>query len=587
MGYRSEPIQSIIARLNSQCYLPAIQREFVWKPEQIIQLFDSILRGYPISSFLFWELKPENRDKWEAYSFINEATQGGTHNKLANTSGAQNLTLILDGQQRLTSLLIGLKGAYITKKKYRRRSSSDAWSRQELYLDLLHNPRTSEESDESETGIYYRLAFREKSSKPNDQEYWFKVGKILDFDTKDTFDDFLDKAEVELPEDITKKQMSIFRRNLERLYQAIWKDDVISYYTEHDQDYDRVLDIFVRANEGGSKLSKSDLLLSMITSKWSGVNARDEIYGFVDYINERLTRKNNFNKDFIMKTCLVATDLPVTYKVENFSIQNLQLIQSSWGNIKSAIERAVDLQNFFGIDRENLTSANVLIPFIYYLFHKPSITLRGSTPFESRNASIVRKWLVTSLLNGVFGGASDNLLKDTRTALQNYKGQTDDFPILQIAEVVKRSGRTATFDEYAIDDVLALTYGRERTFLALTLLYDENGWGTISYHQDHIFPQSLFKNLDKDAYYLSKQHRFLTKMNSIGNLQLLISHENEAKLNKPFDEWISTRDAGFKKRHMIPEDPSLWKFERFDDFVSAREALISERLTKLFSISDS
>lgn len=60
MSYRSESIQITVGRLNSQYFLPAIQREFVWKQEQIVQLFDSILRGYPISSFLFWELKPEN-----------------------------------------------------------------------------------------------------------------------------------------------------------------------------------------------------------------------------------------------------------------------------------------------------------------------------------------------------------------------------------------------------------------------------------------------------------------------------------------------------------------------------------------------
>ena len=85
MSYRSETIDTVINRLNRQYYLPAIQREFVWKPEQIAQLFDSILRGYPISSFLFWDLKPENRDKWQAYKFLETARHGGTHNELAIT----------------------------------------------------------------------------------------------------------------------------------------------------------------------------------------------------------------------------------------------------------------------------------------------------------------------------------------------------------------------------------------------------------------------------------------------------------------------------------------------------------------------
>lgn len=116
MSYKSEPIAVAIQRMNRQYFLPAIQREFVWKPEQIIQLFDSIMRGYPISSFLFWDLKPENRDKWQVYRFLEKAYFGGSHNELANTDGANNVSLVLDGQQRLTSLMIGLKGMYVMKK---------------------------------------------------------------------------------------------------------------------------------------------------------------------------------------------------------------------------------------------------------------------------------------------------------------------------------------------------------------------------------------------------------------------------------------------------------------------------------------
>jgi len=585
MSYRSESIQITVGHLNSQYFLPAIQREFVWNQEKIVKLFDSILRGYPISSFLFWELMSENRDKWEAYEFVSEAKDGGTHNTLANTNGVQNLTLVLDGQQRLTSLLIGLKGSYVIKKKYKRWDNPDAWVKQKLYLDLLKDPRAEEENNSSETGVYYGLSFLYKAPKPDMRHYWFEVGKILDFDTEKAFDAFREKAEEALPDDLTKGQTFVFRRNIERLYRAIWKDEIIAFYTESDQDYDRVLDIFVRANEGGTKLSKSDLLLSMITSKWSGVNARDEIYGFVDRLNEKLARKNDFDKDFIMKTCLVVTDLPIAYKVENFNNQNLQKIQDNWNAIKSAVERAVGLVNFFGIDRENLTSANALVPLIYYLFRRPGLTLRGSTPFEASNASRVRKWIGTALLNGVFGGSSDNLLRDTRTVIKNLNGLQSDFPTEQIAEIIQRSGRTASFDDYTVDNVLSLTYGLRLTFLALTLLYEESGWGTMTFHQDHIFPQSLFRpnSLEAAGLDASQINQYRSKMNRIGNLQLLLAHENTAKLDKPFEEWIATRDDGFKKRHLIPDVPELWKLERFNDFIVAREKLIAARLKKLFA----
>jgi len=421
MAYQSDTIATVINRLNTQYFLPAIQREFVWQPEQIIQLFDSIMRGYPISSFLFWELKPENRDKWEIYKFIENFQQYGTHNETANTDGVHQLMLVLDGQQRLTSLLIGLRGTYKTKKKYMHWGNPNAWVKQRLYIDLLQDPKLGD--GDGDIGNRYGFAFAETPPPSDGKHFWFKVGRILDFESEDAFGDFVYSERDKLPDDVTKGMITVFEKNLRRLYQAVWKDTIVSYYTEHDQDYDRVLDIFVRANEGGTKLSKSDLLLSMVTLKWSGINAREEIYRCVDRVNNELTRKNDLDKDFVMKTCLVLSDLGVTYKVENFNKQNLMLIQQNWDGIKSAIERGVDLVNTFGIDRDTLTSANALIPIIYYLYKTPTTHLQGSTQFDKDNATAIRRWLIVSLLNNVFGRASDGVLTETRRVLREQLAQ--------------------------------------------------------------------------------------------------------------------------------------------------------------------
>lgn len=130
MSYQPETIATIVNRLNRQYFLPAIQREFVWEPDQITALFDSLMRGYPIGSLLFWELRPENHDRWQVYRFMEDYRQDDSHNQLANTNGVQQLTLVLDGQQRLTSLLIGLEGTYTIKRKYLRWDNPNAWVRQ-------------------------------------------------------------------------------------------------------------------------------------------------------------------------------------------------------------------------------------------------------------------------------------------------------------------------------------------------------------------------------------------------------------------------------------------------------------------------
>jgi hypothetical protein len=582
MSYQSESIATVINRLNVRYFLPAIQREFVWSPEQIVRLFDSILRGYPISSFLFWELQSQNKDKWQIYKFIERFKQGGTHNEPASSHGVDQLTLILDGQQRLTSLLLGLKGTYTIKKPRMWWGNPNAWVEQRLYLDLLRDPRV--EDDVEDGDIRYGFGFLSEAPKGDDGHHWIEAGRILSFDSEDRFYDFREQEKEKLPDSVTKGQLSVFDRTLDRLYRAMWRDDAISFYTEHDQNYDRVLDIFVRANEGGTPLSKSDLLLALVTSNWEGMNTREEIYSFVDHINNNLTRKNNFDKDFVLKTALCLSDLPVKYKVDNFNRENLQLIRVRWEGIKFAIERGIDLANSFGIDRDTLTSANALIPIIYYLYRHPTANLRGSSSFEVANAGRVRRWLTMALLNNVFGRSADTVLAATRRVLQNQPGTPFDFPDRALNAQTTQLGQPSRFDEYAVEHFLSTAYSNATAFLALSLFYDDISWGTMPYHQDHIFPQSLFSDEHLAAAGVPSDlwERYRELENRIGNLELLLGNENQEKSDEPLDQWLQSRDAAFRQRHLIPGDDALLYFDHFEDFITAREKLIEARLRTLF-----
>ncbi len=580
MAYKAETIVTIVKKLNVNYFLPAIQREYVWSQEQICTLFDSIMRGYPISSFLFWELEDKNRDRWEVYKFVDAFKQGGTHNEPANTNGVANLTLVLDGQQRLTSLLIGLKGTYSIREKYKRRSKAQNWKQQKLYIDLFKDPKIVEE--DGEVGRRYKFAFRSDDKPTDGTEHWYEVGKILNMENEDALYETRDILKDALPQNTTKGQMTLFERNIETLYRAVWKDSSISFFSEREQDYDKVLDIFVRANVGGTKLSKSDLLLSMMTSKWTGINARQEIYGFVDWLNRDMVRKNEFDKDIIMKSCLVLCDLPVKYEVENFNKANLELIFRNWDGIKSAFARSVTLANSFGIDKDTLTSSNALIPIAYFLFRNPSKIFLGDSAFDSENRSTVMKWLLTVLLNNSFGGQSDSILTELRTVLKSTEFKS--FPAKELLAQISKSGRKAHFDDDSIENFLDFEYRDRIIFLPLSILYDEQGWGNTPYHIDHIFPQadfnskSMLKNgMDKDTV-----KEIIIASNSIANLQLLTDQENLEKSKTPFDKWIVTRDSNYKSKHHIPNDTSLYTMQNFLKFVEAREALITTRLQSIF-----
>ncbi len=165
MPYQEETIKTIVDRLNTQYFLPSIQRHYVWKPDQIILLFDSIMRGYPISSFLFWELKQENRGNWEVYKFAEVGNSEGTnHEKLASKAdGIQNLTLVLDGQQRLTSMQIGLKGKYKVRKNINLKMTEIIFQNTGfiwIYLKILHQKMITRNSPES---LIMALSFSKKN----------------------------------------------------------------------------------------------------------------------------------------------------------------------------------------------------------------------------------------------------------------------------------------------------------------------------------------------------------------------------------------------------------------------------------------
>ena len=119
--------------INKDYFLPAIQREFVLEPRQIEVLFDSILGDYPIGSFLFWRVEEKNKDEWTTYEFIRQFDKAKPHNPEATLKGiTRDIFLVLDGQQRLSSLFIGLKGSY--------RFFHYRWRSTKLYLNLLKRP---------------------------------------------------------------------------------------------------------------------------------------------------------------------------------------------------------------------------------------------------------------------------------------------------------------------------------------------------------------------------------------------------------------------------------------------------------------
>jgi hypothetical protein len=570
--YKSETVAAVLPRINSTFFLPALQREFVWTEDQICQLFDSLMRRYPISSFLFWQVPVEGRDDVEAYEFLRTVKDSRNRAQLTRVLGRQDVTFVLDGQQRLTSLLVGLQGHYHGRKA-KSGKGAKTYVMKKLYLDLLHDGRVPDDQGE----IYYHFYFYDYVPVLSRNCYWLEVGRMLKADGEGL--ETLVNRQIKAIRDLRalpSQEAEIVEHNLTQLYAAIWSDEMISYHTETDPDHERILEIFVRANSGGTELSKSDLLLSTLTLHWGTENAREVINNFVDELNGKLTRKNRLTKDFVMKSCLVLLNLPVAYRVSSFTKETCAKIKAEWDEIREATRKAVDAANAFGIDEKTLTSANALIPVAFYLYQHPKLTLRGESAVEVANATHVRVWLLSALLNRILSGSSDSMLTRLRESLQIHYRPNGEFPLAGLDEAVREGGRQSASSQDAVENVLNTTYGEDTCFLALSLLYDDRNWGTMDYSIDHLFAQDEFKGRAVPDHIKELRDDF-------GNLALVIGDENSGKKDRPLDEWLGTRSPEYLKRHSIPDDPSLWRMEKYENFLVERRKLIRIRIEQVLS----
>jgi hypothetical protein len=267
MSYTTETVAVVLPKLNNSWFLPALQREFVWDTDRICELFDSLMRAYPISSLLTWKVPDDARDDVEVYRFLNEGSDFGAHNTRERAYGAKELTFVLDGQQRLTSLLIGLKGTYEVRRKYARTGES-----QRLHLDLLRDGETADDQGQ----VSYGFEFRANSTSANRGSEWFEVSRILRYEGK--LDALLEETKSKLTRfHLTEQETDLATRNLSRLHSVVYQDESLTYHTETKGDQERMLEIFVRANSGGEPLGRSDLLLSNLTVHWKGVLAQREM----------------------------------------------------------------------------------------------------------------------------------------------------------------------------------------------------------------------------------------------------------------------------------------------------------------------
>ncbi|CAM3716153.1 DUF262 domain-containing protein [Mucilaginibacter galii] len=557
----------------NQYLLPAIQREFVWESVDIELLFDSLMRNYPIGSLLMWKVQGENKVNHRFYSVLKTFREKyNTHCKEVNTNSIADFEAILDGQQRLTALYIGLKGSYAHKKKnFAWKDNEHSIPTRKLHLCLTEG---SIDEDDNEDGRVYDFKFLTNEDLAVSESTWFEVGKILEITGTFELNQYLKREGFDNDEFISS--------TLFKLFDVVHVKNFINYYLETDQDYDKALNIFIRINSGGEKLSYSDLIMSTIISVWSSktISAREEFNNLIDEIWQ--STEIVIDKDLIIRTyLLIFSQKDIKFRVTNFSVENAIEFKNNWLAIREAIAESIELVKSFGYVEQTITSKNALLPIIHYLFISGKSKQFKNKVAYKEDRDLIKRWFHTVLLKRIFGGQADTVLKIIRDVVQEeIKRGALLFPATKIAKTLSKTRKSITMDDEAIENLLYTTYEDRYAFPILALLYPHLDYKNNDFNKDHIFPKSQFnsKSLKKHGIDLSQEKgNYYTDnwcYNGIVNLQMFDSNENKSKSDKTFEDWIKSYPVDFNKQIL----PRITEFSKFIEFVDIRWDMLKEKL---------
>lgn len=538
------PIAKVLERIHTKQYLlPAIQREFVWSTNQICALFDSVMRGYPIGSFLLWQIHADDASDFTFYDFITAYHEKNhPYAAKAHVPSGSGLTAVLDGQQRLTALNIGVYGSHAERIPRLWWSNPNAFPKKRLYLDLLAD------ASNEEMGLTYNFRFltpTEAKALSGEPDRWFLVRKVLDF---------ADAGPAIVGE--------LQRRNLfgdtgpydrlYRLFMAIREDAAFNAYVEESRDSNKVLDIFVRVNSGGTTLSHSDLLLSMATNQWKERDAREEVRSLVVELNE-LPAAFQLSKDLVLKTGLVLINVQdIGFNVSNFTRSNMQSLEVRWDQVRGALLTAANLLMSFGYTGRTLTASSVMIPVAYYIEQRNLDSKYVESSHEAADRLAIQRWVARTLMKrGIWGSGLDRFLSRLREVIREH-GATR-FPVSEIEAAMTSLGKSLAFQPAEIDELLDLPFGSPRIFPVLAMLYPGLDLSK-AFHEDHIYPRSRFTRSRLLAAGISPNllDQYLDKVNRLPNLQLLSGIQNMEKQAKLPAEWLA--GAGF------PSDKARYQY---------------------------
>jgi hypothetical protein len=517
-GALSDLISEIEKR---QLILPEFQRGYVWRQQQVREFVSSLYRGYPTGSFLIWKTPDPGLVRLGAP--VNE--------------DSKNFSLILDGQQRLTSIYTIVKG-----------EAPSFYEGEKLFFNLYFNLQ-------SEEFAYY------KAMTMKERPDWIPV---TEFFKKGIANYFAEK----------NAESEVYLANFAKLQRLDAINNYLYYVdTIAEENIDEAVQIFNLVNSKGTRLSASDLALAHICASWPEARQRFR------QAKEELA-EHNFDFGLEVYIRIAATVATGSGTYDSLYTLPIDTVQEAWSRGKQAIEYLVAiLRGDAYIDESrHLKTPFALYPLIVYLAR------HGGVFAGEREKRDFLHWMYAALMWGRYSASSETKLNADLTAL------SDSNPPARLREnIVKergrirvqaddldRAGTASTF--YPMTYIVARSRAARDWFNGAPL-YSKAAGLVFGLEAHHIFPQSV---LYKSGYSgTDNVHKQI--VNQIANLAFLTKKSNLKISNSDplaYLREVEARYPGALAEQFVPLDESLWAVDRFEDFLAERRRLIAEAINE-------
>ena len=554
-------VKELVSKVKrGELRLPEKQRRYVWTSTQVRDLLDSLYRDYPSGSILVWETDSDVETRDMAVSPTQEPTVGSKQ-------------LLLDGQQRLTSLTAVLSGEPIQVRNKKRpievmfnleHPDGPPVEVMELDSDDLELTLEDIEGEGAKRDIQTELkkrTFVVASKALKNDPLWVSVADI--FSQRKSESDILRRVGINSDDpkwDYYSSRLQKVKKISDYLY--------VMQVLERDMSYEEVTEIFVRVNSLGMKLRGSDLALAQITSKWKG------------FMSEMEEFAGNFgdNKDYLIESgILIRTMIAFATHQSKFKTVGrirLENLQKSWKEAKDGIEFAVNfLKGNAQIEKLGLLSSPfLLVPIaVYIVQHNGNLN-------ENEEKELLT-WFYYAHMRGHYGmGSSESILDLDLSTVFKGKGLDELIAVLKnhvkkftvdVSDIAGRSTRSPMFNMLYFS-LKAKGAKDWKTGLALS---DSHLGGSHKIQFHHIFPKSLLP----DAGYEKRE------INEIANMAFIGGKTNRQILNKKpveylEEEIVEKRGEEALTSQLVTTDRGLWEIEKYRDFLADRREKIADEI---------